>query len=395
MSSSLFENRHDFEEESALYYFPALESFGNDASNNGYKKPPLVLKLTSLPFISEHFEQMPVGARGWYASAFLSAMMMKAFSSSDDPDIGVSKGLDNDDSAPIGSTDKKEYSSRSMKAIDLLREDLKRACASTNNDNIFLELGSGTIGLAGVTMAWIIAQHQHKRNRKKEKISSRIKVVMTDYDRMCLDQLELNAVGVRQKFREYFSGFDLLDDNVVVADNNREITDGIIPEINVEHLDWSEYDHDQSPILPDVSSTDDDDDHDNDNNTDIACHHRHSISFSCGAALVYTEATNVCVDQVVKILSLYPESVVWVVQWPRGVWLEIFRQKLLSARYKRGGLEIEIRKFGASSSPELFSEEIQQLAQKLMPKAMQQESQMDIDYLRALRIVNTKGEGYF
>ena len=59
------------------------------------------------------------------------------------------------------------------------------------------------------------------------------------------------------------------------------------------------------------------------------------------------------------------------------------------------GLEIEIRKFGASSSPELFSEEIQQLAQKLMPKAMQQESQMDIDYLRALRIVNTKGEGYF
>lgn len=45
-------------------------------------------------------------------------------------------------------------------------------------------------------------------------------------------------------------------------------------------------------------------------------------------------------------------------------------------------------KFGPSSSPDMFSTEVQLLAKKLMPEAMQQEILMRIEDLKAIRISN-------
>ena len=70
------------DEEIVLYSFPAFDSSANDTTNGDEKWPPLVLELVPLPLLSEDFEQMPVGARGWYASAVLSAMMLLSCSSS-------------------------------------------------------------------------------------------------------------------------------------------------------------------------------------------------------------------------------------------------------------------------------------------------------------------------
>ena len=185
--------------------------------------------------------------------------------------------------------------------FDMLRGDLKRACATIDrnttcdngydsSNNVFLELGSGTIGLAGMAMAWIVAQLRHNNEEIKDSTTSRNRILLTDYDHACLEQLERNAVGARQRLREYFSTTDDVDEK----DNIRS---RIIPDIDVVHLDWNEYDQDQSPVFP-VSNTSNDVDHS-------------SISFACGAALVYTEDTAACADQVAKILRLHPESVVW------------------------------------------------------------------------------------
>ena len=185
--------------------------------------------------------------------------------------------------------------------FDLLGGDLRRACAAidrtTTCDNgydssntVFLELGSGTIGLAGMAMAWIVAQLRRNNEEIKDSTTSRSKILLTDYDHACLEQLERNAVGARKRFREYFSTTDDVDEK----DNIRS---RMIPDIDVVHLDWNEYDQDQSPVFP-VSNANNDVDHS-------------SISFACGAALVYTEDTAACADQVAKILRLHPESVVW------------------------------------------------------------------------------------
>jgi hypothetical protein len=371
-------------DENVLYSFPAFNSFDTDNGDGNEMMPPLILELIPLPLLSENFEQMPVGARGWYASAVLSAMMMLSYNSIHwNDDLGARSDTDKDNCSNLKNLDNNNSDSRMMSGTDLLREDLKRACAGSNrgttstirtkNNNVFLELGSGTVGLAGMTMAWIIAQHERNNNKIQDSSNSRNKVMLTDYDHACLEQLELNAVGVRRTFREYFSANGSKDDDI---DN---VSNGIIPDIDVVHLDWNEYDQDQSPIFPENKNIDDD-------------IHHNNISFACGAALVYTEDTAACVDQVAKILRLHPKSVVWVVQWPRGGWFNIFQQELLSRRYKSEGLKIDVHKFGPSSSPDMFSTEVQQLAQKLMPATMQQESQMTIKDLRAIRIANITDE---
>jgi len=393
MSTSEDEKECDLNGESVLYSFPAFNSFdngigdsigdniGDNIGDDNKNMPPLILELIPLPLLSENFEQMPVGARGWYASAVLSAMMMLSYSSVDAADLGAQPGTDKNNCANTENLHNNNSNSSVKKGTKYLREDLKRACAGTNtsksnNNNVFLELGSGTIGLAGMAMAWIVAQHERNTKKKQDSSNSRNKVVMTDYDHECLEQLERNAVGVRRTFREYFSVIACKDDDVADKDN---ISNRIIPDIDVEHLDWNEYDQDQSPVLPENTNIDDD-------------IHHNSISFACGAALVYTEDTAACVDQVAKILRLHPKSVVWVVQWPRGGWFNIFQQELLSPRYKSEDLKIDVQKFGPSSSPDMFSTEVQQLAQKLMPATMQQECQKKIQDLRAIRITNTIGE---
>jgi hypothetical protein len=385
MSISQDEKGCEPDDENVLYSFPAFNSFDNSdgGGSNEILMPPLVLELIPLPLLSENFEQMPVGARGWYASAILSAMMMLSYNNIDwDDDLGIRSDSDEDNCANIKNL-------KVMNGIDLLREDLKRACAGSNrgtsntsinmNNNIFLELGSGTVGLAGMTMAWIVAQHERDNKKLQDSSNSRFKVMLTDYDHDCLEQLERNAVGVRRTFREYFSMNGSNDDDG--KDNVNSNSNGIIPDIDVVHLDWNEYDQDQSPIFPENANIDDDD-----------IHYTNNISFACGAALVYTEDTAACVDQVAKILRLHPKSVVWVVQWPRGGWFNVFQQELLSRRYESKGLKIDVHKFGPSSSPDMFSAEVQQLAQKLMPATMQQECQMTIKDLRAIRIANITAE---
>eukprot|EP00533_Pseudo-nitzschia_delicatissima_P008543 CAMPEP_0116107628 /NCGR_PEP_ID=MMETSP0327-20121206/16330_1 /TAXON_ID=44447 /ORGANISM="Pseudo-nitzschia delicatissima, Strain B596" /LENGTH=372 /DNA_ID=CAMNT_0003600439 /DNA_START=61 /DNA_END=1179 /DNA_ORIENTATION=+ len=356
--------------ENVLYSFPAFDGV-NGGENE--KMPPLVLELIPLPLLSENFEQMPVGARGWYASAILSAMMILSYGSIHEDDVETRLVADN--------SNNNSFSKNITKGFDLLGEDLKQACASanctstsagigTNTNNVFLELGSGTIGLAGMAMAWIIAQHQRNATKSRDTSTSRNKVVLTDYDSDCLEQLERNAVGVRRTFGNYFSAIG--PDNAIV-NSTRE---GIIPDIDVVHLDWTEYDQDQSPLFPEKLST----------SNDI---HQNNISFACGAALVYTEDTAACADQVAKILRLHSKAVVWVVQWPRDGWFSILQQELTSAKYKSEDLDIRIQKFGPTTSPDMFSTEVQKLAQQLMPGSMQQELEMNIKDLRAIRITST------
>jgi len=398
--------------ETVIFSVPAFDASLNglgisiavpDAVNDIDAAVAISFKLVPLPLLTEDFQQTPIGARGWYASALLSAMMLISNCS------GSRVTKNNTD---VVDDNECKYECDSVpKGIDLLREDLKRACANekkynSNANNILLELGSGAIGLTGMTMAWIAAQYrldthnQQQPQHQKRQTYLKNKVVLTDYDCDCLAQLERNAIGVRQKLREYFylsTGENI--NNMNNGYNRVDISTDIVPEIDVLRLDWNEHDQYQFPILPYSNSTSEQELKNNNLKGN-----RNNISFVSGAALVYTEATAVCADQVSKILQLHPDCVIWVVQWPRNGWFDVFRQQLLSSRRRiRCGikeeddndreekeLNIDVKKFGPSSSPELFSSEIQQLALTLMPETMQQECRMDINELRAIRIINNK-----
>ena len=371
------EEECEFNKENFFYSFPAFNLFDDSNRNSDEKRPPLLLKLIPLPYTSEDFEQMPVGARGWYASAILSAMMITSFSNIGRVDVKAQYGNFKNDFVHVDCLNSNR--SEVFMGRDLLSEDLRRACTGVNDvlpnrtgkSTVFLELGSGAIGLSGMAMAWIVAQYQFNFRRNQDSMNSRNKILLTDYDHNCLLQLERNVAGVRQTFRKYFSETVMKDQELGNNGNNGQ---GVIPDIDVAHLDWNEFDKDQSPVLSDATS-----------NEDI---NHNLITFVCGAALVYTEDTAACVDQVAKILRLNPKCVVWIVQWPRDGWFNVFQQDLLSTRFKDDGLQIEVRKFGPSSSPDLFSVEVQQLAQKLMPVSMQPEPQINIKEFRAVRITN-------
>lgn len=268
----------------------------------------LTLQLVPLPLLTDDGKQTPIGARGWYASAVLSSMMLLCEPGS------------------------------------LLHQDLRLSGEKTttnsdihNNDDdddtrrpaMMIELGSGTIGLVGMNLAWIVAQ-QHQ-------LETNTKIVLTDYDHDVLAQLHINVQKTQKCLHDHFGRDDTVD----------------LPQIEVAHLDWNEYDQKQ-PLLNDSF---------------------YNITFVCGAALVYTDDTVACADQVAKILKLHPQAAVWVVQWPRMGWFEVFQMQL---QQKHG---CRVQKFVPARD---IHERVHDLAKTFMPPQLC----LDVDNIKAVRITS-------
>jgi hypothetical protein len=256
--------------------------------------PCISLELVPLPLLTDELEQTPIGAQGWYASAVLAAMLLCGHET-----------LHRDLLGPLQTT--------------------TTTTTKTTTSTSVMELGSGTLGLGGMTMAWILAQYRyhqhtyttsHDQHHPNPSQMVQCKVVMTDYDPDCLAQLENNAGSVRQTLKEYFP----------------HDASECIPDIVVEHLDWNEYDQDQSLLMGNGNDSKDlsivTTGNDDATYTINSINSKNTIHFVCGAALVYTEETAACADQVGKILLQNPQAVVWVVQWPRKGWFHVFQMQL-------------------------------------------------------------------
>lgn len=221
----------------------------------------LTIDLHQLPLLTEHGEQTPIGARGWYASAVLSALFLSGNPLLTDDVMG-------------GSHSRHHHHN------------------PTKRTTTMIELGSGSLGLSGMALAWMVSQiNHHRHHHQQQHQQQKTKVVLTDYDPDCLEQLKTNASKVQLQLQEYYHhhGGGWGDDD---GDTN------IVPEIIVHKLDWNES-HQRQPLL--------DGDHQDDCGDD-------DVTFVCGAALVYCEDTVGCTDQVEKILRLHPRAAVWVVQ---------------------------------------------------------------------------------
>jgi hypothetical protein len=298
----------------------------------------VTLKLEQLPLLTEEGEQTPIGARGWYASAVLSAMLLCGHET-----------LHQDIFHP-SSSDNNYYSN------------------NNNNGNVerlhqrtmMIELGSGVLGLVGMTLAWIMAQ---------KGCGSSTKIVMTDYDTDVLQQLDKNVKETKRRFDEYFGGDE--DD----AGERR------VPLLESAHLDWNEYDQEQPLLLTRRNVKDGDNnstgESNHDYNDDDNAERPYTISFVCGAALVYTEDTVACADQIAKILNMYPQATVWVVQWPRKGWFHVFQLQLQQKYHCR------IEKFSPTKDIHPY---IHELAQMFMPPQIE----LDVEHIKAVRITSHK-----
>lgn len=272
----------------------------------------LTLKLEQLPLLTEEGDQTPIGARGWYASAVLSAMLLCGH--------------------------------------ETLHRDIFPECrqlgekAERPSTAMMIELGSGVVGLVGMTLAWILAQ---------QSCGPTTKIVMTDYDGDVLRQLERNVKETQRRLFEYF-GQDAVSK---------------VPQLEAAHLDWNEYDRDQPLLLQTVSADEEDDDKDSQDEE------RYPVTFVCGAALVYTEETEACADQVAKILQMHPQAAVWVVQWPRKGWFQVFQMQLKQKHHCR------VEKFSPSKD---IHPHIHDLAQMFMPPQIE----LDVEHIKAVRITS-------
>lgn len=277
----------------------------------------LTLELEQLPLLTEDGDQTPIGARGWYASAVMSAMLLCGH--------------------------------------DTLHKDVFRGTNDKNGQKrMIIELGSGVIGLAGMTLAWIIAQHDLQRyGDSDDGLQVDTKIVMTDYDDIVLRQLETNVQETKKRLRQYFG----------------ERASRFVPEMEAAHLDWNDYDQDQ-PLLMQTAELDPDKGSLDENGKEP-----YSVTFVCGAALVYTEETEACADQVAKILQLHPQAVVWLVQWPREGWFQVFQMQLKQKHQCR------IQKFSPVSD---IHPHIHELAQQFMPPQIA----LDPKLIKAIRITS-------
>jgi hypothetical protein len=286
----------------------------------------VTLKLEQLPLLTEEGDQTPIGARGWYASAVLSAMLLCGHDT-----------LHQDIFRPSSSVD--DNTNNNADNVENLHQ-----------PTMMIELGSGVLGLVGMTLAWIMAQRG---------CGPSTTIVMTDYDTEVLHQLDQNVKETKRRLDEYFG----------------EDAETRVPQLDLAHLDWNEYDQDQPLLMRRRQPATNDDDNNDDNNDDHQEERLYSISFVCGAALVYTEETVACADQVAKILQLHPQAAVWVVQWPRKGWFHVFQLQLQQKHH------CHIEKFSPSQDIHPY---IHELAKTFMPPQMD----LDVEHIKAVRITS-------
>jgi hypothetical protein len=312
----------------STYYFPATPEQsavvgpGGDNKEDGpdVECDGIQLELTALSLLTECGDPNPVGAQGWFASAVLSSLLLLDW------------------------------------RHPLLRSDLTRlvdSAPSRNNGRprTVLELGSGTISLAGMAMAWILAQQQQRnQNQSQQEREDRenahwtSRVILTDNDSQCLDQLQINAETVRNGLQKHF--------NTVTYDTQS------LPDLQVQPLDWQHYDQTQSVL-------------------DVENHG--TIDLILGAALVYTaDGAGICSRQVAKILRKNPQTVLRLAQYPRDGWLHVFKIELQRQCSDHNRLSLQ------TFDPTEIHPNVHTLAQRLMPRA--RGAQFDLEFIKVIRV---------
>ena len=246
-----------------------------------YHLPNCSISLELAPLASDDGIWSPVGDHAWYSSALLTCLILQ----------GTSMMNGKEDLEDSGKEEEKG------------RNDISRLSGGLGLDEFglgkdlrILELGSGAIGLPGISFAAALSQRQ-------ERFPSWT-VILTDNDKSLLKRLEAN---VRSN----------VNSNKILLSNNGDRIESLENRnINVEYLEW------------DLERNDSDNNEDgNDKIIESKSTHDRLLSADIviGSELVYTRETAIALVKVLfSLLDRNPAVKIWIVQvTDRYGWKEI------------------------------------------------------------------------
>jgi Lysine methyltransferase len=174
--------------------------------------------------------------------------------------------------------------------IDPKSDDVRKAL---DDAGTALELGSGAVGLSGLTLACVMAQRQHRRTTPHgTSTGAPPRLFLTDHDEQVLRQLKANVTRATRQLTQ-------------------EFPDALLADIGVRRLDWN----DAATVHSDLRDAD--------------------IRLVVGSELVYTERNaRACAEMILALLAANPRALVMIVQvTERDGWSTAFLPTLLASNF--------------------------------------------------------------
>lgn len=262
---------------------------------------PLILNLASLPLTDGIWS--PLGAQAWYGSALLSAMLLRPSPSLQDA-VGAHR------------------------TNFLLAERLHLLKTTQNEHCTVLELGSGAVGLSGITAAWVLSHNEGVEDQTETSTASatRPHIILTDNEPRILRQLEQNVKTSLNTMKQLYPSKTLAH-------------------MDVAKLDWNDDAGIVDQLVP-VGS---------------------KLQLVIGSELVYTdESATACAKLVLTILKNHPNLLILIVQvTDRDGWDTVF----LPTVRARKGIHVKVEP--------LVDSDVHVIASKMVPQGGTLDSRFD------------------
>ena len=254
-----------------------------------YHLPNSSVSLELAPLVSDDGVWSPVGDHAWYSSALLACLILQGTAKMNEEDDGCNCNCNND-SASSGDNQRRISDDSTSRILPDQH--------GADNEIRILELGSGAIGLSGISFAVALAQRQD--------LFPSWTVSLTDNDNSLLKQLEANVRS------------NIISENLVLSspDDSTDTESSGSKNIQVEYLDW------------DLGC---DGDNDEDENVDEKFNKNSnqewllSANIVIGSEVVYTgDTAHAFLKILMTLLDRNPAVQIWIVQvTDRYGWREI------------------------------------------------------------------------
>mmetsp|Transcript_3959 Transcript_3959/g.9444 ORF Transcript_3959/g.9444 Transcript_3959/m.9444 type:complete len:347 (-) Transcript_3959:135-1175(-) len=269
-----------------------------------YHLPNSSISLELAPLASDDGIWSPVGDHAWYSSALLTRLILQGISA-------------------VNNEDDDGENEKGIKVVDDLTGTIGLDQFEAGKDIRILELGSGAIGLPGISFAAALSQ--------RPELFPSWTVSLTDNDMSVLKQLESNIRS------------NIAPNKINLSSTGNGVESPGKKSVNVEYLDW------------DIESNDKNDENDKKskrNNPDALL----SADIVVGSELVYTRETGLALVKILfALLDRNPAVKIWIVQvTDRYGWKEIVIPALESKkkiRIEKIALAYEVHEIASTMIP--------------------------------------------
>jgi hypothetical protein len=219
------------------YRLPIMAGDYGDADddNNSSSDPTssmtkaITLHLSPLPCSQGIFS--PLGAQAWYGSALLSSFLLQQI-----PYHAQQQHPDGSDSSILTRQPRSGISNNTSGAGRRIQEHLARF--DQNRTITALELGSGAVGLGGLSLACMLAfvsVDNNKNDSSSCQEQQRHCVILTDHEPCIVQHLKRNVEANQERLQQQFGEIAPMKKSTCMATRLP-----CLPQIHVETLDWND-----------------------------------------------------------------------------------------------------------------------------------------------------------